>query len=115
MTIEHECDDTNDEFGDSEKEGGGNPNDDEMHDYLSSILSAIEEEDHRARQVYLLDNPDEDEDFVIHSEEEEYRLLVFEEEHDYLCSLETAIEMDDYDKWEYLRSLETVIEMEDDE
>jgi hypothetical protein len=89
------------ESGDNDKLGDydTNPHDDDRHNYLSSILSAIEEEDHRARQVYLLDNPDEDQNFVIHSEEDEYRLQVLEDDHDYLRSLETAIEMEEDEKW----------------
>ena len=78
------CDVPDEEFGEdaADKEGGENTRDDMRHDYLSSLLSVIEEEDYRAHLAYLLRNPDEDKDFVIHSEEEEYRLQVEEDDHD---------------------------------
>jgi hypothetical protein len=43
--INDECGDTNEEFGNADEEGGENPHNNERHEYLISLLSAIEEED----------------------------------------------------------------------
>ena len=69
--------------------------DEKRQEYLSSLLSIIEEDDHR---IYLSRNPDEDLDFVIHSDEEEYRRQVEDNDNDYLSSL---LEAEDYEHEQY--------------
>ena len=48
----------------------------------------------RTTVKYLLHNPDEDDDFVIHSVEEEYRRQVEDEDYEYLLSVEAALDRD---------------------
>ena len=82
---------TDDGRGNVCEEGEEISDDEQRHDYLASLLTSIEEDD---RQLYLLHNPDEDDDFVIHSVEEEYRRQVEDEDYEYLLSVEAALDRD---------------------
>ncbi len=46
LTTDDECGDTDEEFGDADEEWGENPCYNKRHEYLSSLLSAIESEDY---------------------------------------------------------------------